>query len=302
MSEANSSHSNTPNDPNTKEKPVIVIVRKVKKMHAGHHGGSWKIAYADFVTAMMTFFMLMWLLSMLNKAQLEGISEYFKNPNSKSNQQAIETKDKTKDALSAKESSGMASNIATDNNKDKDKDKNKEKEKEKKKEDFKMQVVSSDQIKKDLEKSINQNPNLSQYKSALNIKVTNQGLKIELTDLKNKPMFSNGKTDFAEYAKTILDWLAPTLNKYPNRVMVVGHTDSKPVNRKDYSNWELSGDRASATRRTLVDYGMDDRKVVRIVGMGDTDKIEKLKPDDPGNRRIEIIVLTDEAYKQMQDQ
>ena len=301
MSEANSSSSNSAHDPNSKEKPVIVIVRKVKKVHGGHHGGSWKIAYADFVTAMMTFFMLMWLLSMLNKAQLEGISEYFKNPNNKSDQQAIETKDKTKDALAAKESSGMASNINVDKNKNKDNDKNKEKEKEKKKQDSKM-MITADQIKKDLEKSINQNPILSQYKSALNIKVTNQGLKIELKDLKDKPMFSNGKTDFADYAKVILDWLAPTLNKYPNRVMVVGHTDSKPLNRKDYTNWELSTDRASSTRRTLVDYGMDDRKIVRVVGVGDTDKLEKTQPDDPANRRIVLIVLTDEAYKAMQDQ
>ncbi len=301
MSEANSSQTNNTHDANSKEKPVIVIVRKVKKVHGGHHGGSWKIAYADFVTAMMTFFMLMWLLSMLNKAQLEGISEYFKNPNNKSSQQAIETKDKTKNALAAKESSGMASNLSTDKSKDKDKNKNKEKEKEKKKEDSKI-TVTPEQIKKDLEKSINQNPILSQYKSALNIKITNQGLKIELKDLRDKPMFSNGRTDFADYAKAVLDWLAATLNKYPNQVMVIGHTDSKPLNRKEYSNWELSTDRAAATRRTLVDYGMDDRKIVRVVGVGDTDKLEKLQPNDPANRRIVLIVLTNEAYKAMQDQ
>src|SRR5690348_4758662 len=119
------------------EKKPVIIIKRVKKVVNGHHGGSWKIAYADFVTAMMTFFMLMWLLSMLNKAQLEGISEYFKNPNKKSSQQAVETKVKTENALSQKESVGMSANNE-ENKEKKTKEqiqKEKEKEKEKKKND-----------------------------------------------------------------------------------------------------------------------------------------------------------------------
>ena len=285
------------------KQPIIIINRKIKKIVHGHHGGSWKIAYADFVTAMMTFFMLMWLLSMLNKAQLEGISEYFKNPNKKASQQAVETKVKTENALSQKESIGMSTN--TEENKEKKtKDqtqKEKEKEKEKKKNDN-ISKLNALALQKDLQTQLDNNPQLSQYKNSLNIKMTSDGLKIELKDLDGKPMFSNGKADFATYAKGLLDWLAPTLNKYPNQVMIVGHTDSNPLNRADYSNWELSSDRAAATRRVLVDAGMDNRKIVRISGAADTTNLKDSKSNDAANRRIVIMVLTDEALKNIQEQ
>lgn len=294
-----------PNDTTEKkdDKPVIIINRKIKKVVHGHHGGSWKIAYADFVTAMMTFFMLMWLLSMLNKAQREGISEYFKNPNKKASQQAVETKVKTENALSQKESIGMSAN--NEENKEKktktESQKEKEKEKEKKKQDdiSKMNAMA---LQKDLQTQLQTNPKLAEYKNLLNIKMTSDGLKIELKDLEGKPMFSNGKADFASYAKGLLDWLAPTLNKYPNQVMVVGHTDSTPLNRSDYSNWELSSDRAASTRRVLIGAGMDERKIVRIVGAADTTSLKDSKSEDASNRRIVIMVLTDQALKNLQEQ
>lgn len=290
-----------PNTPEEKKdaKPVIIINRKIKKVVHGSHAGSWKIAYADFVTAMMTFFMLMWLLSMLNKAQLEGISEYFKNPNKKSSQQAVESKVKTENALSQKESTGMNTN--SEENKEKKTKDQTQKEKEKKKNDniSKMNAIA---LQKDLQTQLNTNPKLSQYKNLLNIKMTSDGLKIELKDLDGKPMFSNGKADFAAYAKDLLDWLAPTLNKYPNQVMIVGHTDSKPLNRADYSNWELSSDRAASTRRVLIDSGMDNRKIVRIVGAADTTGLKDTQTNDAANRRIVIMVLTDEALKNIQEQ
>lgn len=285
------------------EKPVIIINRKIKKVVHGGHGGSWKIAYADFVTAMMTFFMLMWLLSMLNKAQLEGISEYFKNPNKKSSQQAVETKVKTENALSQKESIGMSANNEENKEKKTQDQTQKEKEKEKqKKMNDNISKMNALKLQKDLQTQLQTNPKLAEYKNLLNIKMTSDGLKIELKDLEGKPMFSNGKADFASYAKNLLDWLAPTLNKYPNQVMIVGHTDSTPLNRSDYSNWELSSDRAASTRRVLIDAGMDDRKIVRIVGAADTTSLKDSKSNDASNRRIVIMVLTDQALQNIQDQ
>lgn len=295
-------------DPEKKDdKPSIIVIKRVKKVvHGGHHGGSWKIAYADFVTAMMTFFLLMWLLSMLNKSQLQGISEYFKNPNSRSSQQATESQKKKKNALTAKESAGMNVNSETE----KEKEKEKKKDDQKKKEDDKSKAPTtaaqadktSQAIMKDLLNQLKNDPNLSQYKNALNIKITSQGLKIELKDLQGKPMFSNGQTDFAKYAQGILQWLAPTLNKYPNNVIIVGHTDANPLNRPNYTNWELSSDRAAATRRVLVDSGMDNRKIIRILGAADTKNLQNTSADDDANRRIAIIVLNDEAAKAMEDQ
>ncbi len=138
----------------------------------------------------------------------------------------------------------------------------------------------------------------------LNFKVTSQGLKIELKDLKNKPMFSSGKTDFADYASSIIEWLADAMNKYPNRVMIVGHTDSNVIQGTDqYTNWELSSDRANATRRELVHFGMVPQKVVRIVGVADVDKLETAKStEEASNRRIEIIILNDETFEKMQNE
>lgn len=270
-------------------KPTIIVQRKIKKYVHKHHGGAWKIAYADFVTAMMTFFLLMWLLSMLNKSQLSGISAYFKKPYQ----------------------NGVTSDVDVNRDKIFNDTNVKSTDTEKKAGPAPDDVVSAEEQKSfqdaeqmqiDLQKEIDQNPLLSQYKNALNIKVTSQGLKIELKDLEKKPMFSNGQTDFADYAKNILGWLAGALNKYPNRVMIVGHTDNKPILKLNYSNWELSADRATATRRTLVGAGMDLSKVVRVVGVADTDKLDDVHEDDPSNRRISIIVLTDEAYQKMQDE
>ena len=270
-------------------KPTIIVQRKIKKYVHKHHGGSWKIAYADFVTAMMTFFLLLWLLSMLNKSQLDGISAYFKKPyQSGVTSDVDEKKDKIYSETTVKsndqEKRTGPSNVTESNPTDA------------------KSFQQSEQMKAALEKQINQDPTLNQYKTALNLQVTSQGLKIDLKDLDNQPMFSNGKTDFADYAVKILGWLANALNKYPNRVMIVGHTDSKPIVLPNYSNWELSSDRASATRRTLINSGMDYNKVVRIVGAGDTDNLPNTTADNPANRRISIIVLTDDAYTKMQNE
>ncbi|MEO8400446.1 MAG: flagellar motor protein MotB [Gammaproteobacteria bacterium] len=299
---------------------VIRRIKKIKK--GGHHGGSWKIAYADFVTAMMAFFLLMWLLSLANKYQLDGLAEYFKKP--------------------LKEAFTHSSNAK---NKDKDKDKNKEKEKgehkgqgketaldkpikpeekkhnemlkqdalvkkpndptelaEQKKQEELKKMNDMQAMKKELEKNLQSDPKISQFKNQLNFVVTADGLRIELHDLKDKPMFSTGKTDFQKYSSEIVTWLSHQLNAYPNRLLIIGHTDAAQYQGDDYSNWELSVDRANATRRELIKTGMGRNKILRIVGVGDTDLLNKNDGLDPKNRRIEIIVLTDDAMKKMQAQ
>lgn len=279
-------HKDSKNSHGNQKRPIIVI-KRVKKVIHPHHGGSWKIAYADFVTAMMTFFLLMWLLSMLNKHQLQGISEYFKRPIKNDVTQELDPKMdkvktdntlKTKDLMQPKKSPS---------------------ETKTKVEMEKTQNAASLKMKKELEEKINKDPKMSQYKNSLNIEVVANGLKIEMRELEGKPMFSNGKTDFGEHAKNIIDWLAPEVNQYPNRVMIIGHTDSKPLVRDNYTNWELSADRSNATRRELINHGMDPSKIVRVVGMSDTDKLDNTKGDDPSNRRIVIIILNDDAYKKI---
>lgn len=245
------------------------IIKKIKKSHK-HHGGSWKIAYADFVTAMMAFFLLMWLLSMLNKYQLQGVAEYFKDPAAEP--KMMQTNEKPKQKIVQKVFPISAED----------------------------QIKQLKKIKADLENKVNKDPTLSQYKNQLNFIITSDGLKIVLKDLENKPMFSKGDINFEDYAEKIVGWLSNELNAYPNRVMVIGHTDSYQYNNDgSYTNWELSADRANATRRVLVNHGMSPDKVIRVVGMADTDTLDNKTKLDPSNRRIEIIILTDQAAKKI---
>jgi chemotaxis protein MotB len=144
---------------------------------------------------------------------------------------------------------------------------------------------------------------MQQYKNHLNFVITADGLKIELHDLDGKPMFSQGQTNFEDYAKTIMAWLSNELNQYPNQVEIIGHTDSQPYEgTPKYSNWELSADRANATRRALIDAGMSAEKVMRVIGVADTELLDKNDSYDASNRRIEIVVLTDEARKKLLQQ
>jgi chemotaxis protein MotB len=282
------------------ERPIII--RRIKKIkRGGHHGGAWKIAYADFVTAMMAFFLLMWLLGLLNKYQLAGVAEYFKKP--------------LKDAFTH-ESNQKGKDKNTEKFTEKNQEKNKEKETEKEKPakiDIKVnkatpsptnakEVRDVAKVKKDLEEKLMTDPEMRQYKNQLNFVITADGLKVELRDLEGHPMFTTGKSDFEKYAQTILAWLGKELNNYSNRIAVIGHTDAARYAGSDYSNWELSADRANATRRALVKHGLDQDKIIRVMGMGETQPLDKANGLAASNRRIELLILTDDAMKKMLNQ
>lgn len=309
-----------------------VIIKRIKKVHGGHHGGSWKIAYADFVTAMMTFFLLMWLLSLLNKYQLQGIAEYFKTPMKEafSKQDNIAKKDALKpDQLGPTTFNNKGSKEKTENSVDKNlgiqdkatnpvdktqgipqnqtildqQHKTASDQNQNQKMSAEQEAKQMQQMKSDLENKLNSDPQISQYKNALNFVITADGLKIILKDLENKPMFSEGKTDFQKYAKTIMNWLSQQINAYPNQIVIIGHTDTVPyASGSDYSNWDLSADRASATRKALIKAGMKEDKVLRIIGGADTDLLDKTLGINPSNRRIEIIILTNDASKRIQNE
>jgi chemotaxis protein MotB len=306
-----------------------IIIKRIKKVHGGHHGGSWKIAYADFVTAMMAFFLLMWLLSLLNKYQLEGIAKYFKKPLKEvfTKQDDIAKKNTIKpDKLGPTTYNNTGSKEKTENSADKnlgtqdhaypaigqinqnarDKINNPQKntsESQKNKLNPEQQLQQLKEMKSNLEANLKNDPEISQYQNQLNFIITSDGLKIVLKDLENKPMFSEGKTDFESYAENILSWLSNQINEYPNRIIIIGHTDSIPyANDLSYSNWELSADRANATRRVLEKSGMDSSKILRVIGSADTHLLDNDQGEDPSNRRIEIIVLTDQAAKHIEEQ
>ena len=248
---------------------IRYIIKRIKKKHGGHHGGAWKIAYADFVTAMMAFFLLMWLLSMLNKYQLEGISEYFRHPlaDAFTKQDASSHRDKIKDFKHMEEQKSMD---------------------------------DLEKMKQNIMNDLQKNKEMSEFKNQLNFEVTNDGLKIQLRDLEKRAMFTQGKADFAQHAKKLLTWLSGEINQYPNRLIILGHTDSLPYQEsRNYGNWELSADRANATRRALISAGMSDQKILRVIGAADTTLLDRSNAFDARNRRIEIVVLTDKASKKL---
>ncbi len=273
-----------------KEKPTIVV-KRIQKVAGGHHGGAWKIAYADFVTAMMAFFLLMWLLGSTAKGDLNGIAEYFKTP--------------LKVAMQGGSGSGDSSSIIKGGGKDLTRrtgQVNKgDTEAEKKSYNLKaaqaelerIEAEKLKQLKGRIEKAIDANPMLKQFKRQLLLDITSEGLRIQIVDEKNRPMFELARAELQPYTKEILHEIGRVLNDVPNRISLSGHTDATPYanGSKGYSNWELSADRANASRRELTIGGMDESKVLRVVGLSSAVLFNKADAYNPMNRRISIIVM-----------
>jgi len=271
-----------------------IVIKRIKKVSGGAHGGAWKIAYADFVTAMMAFFLLMWLLGSTSKAKLEGIAQYFQTP--------------LKVALAGGEGSGDSSSVikggGTDLTRSLGQVKKGEVEGKKtinldasraKKEQEESQRLKD--IKDKLDKAVASNPKMQQFKKQMKIDITSEGLRIQIVDDKNRPMFDSGGAVMKSYTRDILREIGKTLNELPNRISLSGHTDAVAYAGGDagYSNWELSADRANASRRELVAGGLEDGKVLRVVGLGSAIPFDKDDPNSSVNRRISIIVMNKKA-------
>lgn len=285
------------------EQPVRpIIVKKIKKVSGGHHGGAWKIAYADFVTAMMAFFLLMWLLGSASKGQLEGIESYFKTP--------------LRVALMGGPSVGASDSILKGGGKDltkkqlqvKPKDGSKEKEKspdlkEAQKALEAQEKLQLENLKSKIESTIDSSITLKKFKKQLMLDITSEGLRIIIVDELNRPMFNSARAELQPYAKQILQEMGKMLNDVPNRISLSGHTDATPFSTGEtaYSNWELSADRANASRRELIAGGMDEFKLLRVVGLSSAALYDKENPFNPINRRISIIVMNKQAEERVID-
>ncbi len=275
-----------------------IIVKKIKKSGGGHHGGAWKIAYADFVTAMMAFFLLMWLLGSTSKAQKEGISDYFKTPlmvalTGGTAVGASDTLIKNGGGKDFTKTSGQVAKQADDA----EAKKKKVDAEDAKKTLEQVEKVKLETLKAKIEKTINDSPNLSKFKNQLLLDITSDGLRVQIIDEQNRPMFNSSKAEMQPYAKQILQELGKTLNDVPNKLSLSGHTDATPYpnGEKSYSNWELSADRANASRREMIAGGMDDSKVLRVVGLSSASLFNKDDPFDATNRRISIIIMNKQA-------
>ena len=280
------------------EQKAPIIVKRVKKVAGGHHGGAWKIAYADFVTAMMAFFLLMWLLGSTTKGDLEGIADYFKTP--------------LKVAMRGGSGSGDSSSVlkggGTDLTRQSGQVKKGQTEDEKKSYNLKAARAELERQEKEklkklksrLAAAIEENATLRQFKRQLLIDITSEGLRIQIVDEQNRPMFNLASAELQPYTKIILREIGKVLNDVENRISLSGHTDATQYANagRGYSNWELSADRANASRRELIAGGMDAAKMLRVVGLADSVPFQNAGPTDPVNRRIAIIVMnkrTEEA-------
>ena len=275
----------------------IVIKRVKKRQGHGHHGGAWKIAYADFVTAMMAFFLLMWLLTSTNEEQRRGISEYFENPLAFSALGGSGVGDQTRPIPGGGEDFRFTEGEVLRT------------ERVEVPEVELLDTVQDEldlaQLKREIEEAIDELPSLSGYRDQLLIDLTEEGLRIQIVDFEGRPMFEIGSSQLQPHARSILTELANLFNRVGNRISISGHTDAAPFagGEAGFSNWELSNDRANAARRELIVAGLDPAKILRIVGLASTTLLDQEDPLNPINRRISIVVVnraTEQAFIRQQ--
>jgi chemotaxis protein MotB len=229
----------------------IIIIRKKADHHDDEHGGAWKVAYADFVTAMMALFIVLWLLSASEKVQ-KAVGGYFQDPTGQGKQ-------------TGSTSAGVGETLT-------------------------LTKDQLQQIKEKIQEAMKQIPAFKDMQNQIKMTVTAEGLRIDLLETKRGLFFDTGNPKPTEAGGELLKVLAAELMKLPNKIVIEGHTDSTPYGRPDYSNWELSSDRANAARRILTESGLDDSRISQVRGFADQRLLLKDDPTNPSNRRISIIV------------
>lgn len=269
----------------------IIVIKRVKKGGHGHHGGAWKVALADFVTAMMAFFMLLWLVGSTTPEQKAGISDYFQNPTAIDGVTGV--------SISAIDlGGGMIATTSSDHVPDPDApldDNSKQLDIEA--EARALEYKKLEELKEQIEAAIDANPEIKQFRDQLLIDIMSDGLRIQIVDKENRSMFDSGSASLKSYTVKILAATVPAITQVSSKVSLSGHTDQAPYisDDEEYSNWELSVDRANAARRVLVAAGLPEDKIGRVVGLGSSVPFVKDDPLSPINRRISLIVLNKKA-------
>lgn len=271
-----------------------IVVKKIKK-GGYNHGGQWKIAYADFITAMMAFFLLMWLLSSSTKDELQAVSEYFRTPLQISPVKGSGNGDRT--SLIQGGGKDLTRRDRQVRKVDFETGKKPRNLKAAQAELERLDTLKLENLKHRLELLIESHPIMRDFKEQLLLDITSEGLRIQIVDHRNRPMFALARAELKPYTKDILQKLGGVLNEMPNRVSLSGHTDATAYasGEKSYSNWELSADRANASRRELIMGGMNEQKIMRVVGLSSAVLFDKNDPTNPVNRRISIIVMSHKA-------
>ena len=273
-----------------------IIVKRVKKVAGGHHGGAWKIAFADFMTAMMAFFLVMWLMSSATPEQKRAISGYFQDPigftesaspyvidlggtptpapDRTLNDQPDPAIEQRPSSLDADQVEGLSEQLERE----------------------RLEIVLQE-----LQNKVEDNPDLTRFKDQILFEITQDGLRIQIVDAENRPMFALGSAQLQPYFEDILLAMADTIRALPNKISISGHTDAKPyAGNGDFGNWELSAGRANAARRTLVAGGYPEEQIARVVGYASSALYDREDPLNPINRRIDMLVLTRKAQRSIE--
>lgn len=265
-------------EPKPAEQPIVI--KRITGGHA-HHGGSWKVAFADFATAMMAFFLLMWILGMADKQTQSSISEYFNNPNAVDMGGSAGVTGSQPGMGEGEgemlEEAPPAPTAATE-----------------------AEAEALEQLQADVEHVIESMQEMEQFKDRVKVEMTPEGMRIQIMDRENKYMFPSGSAQLEPEAVALLQELAAVIATVPNRISISGHTDSMPYGSSNYSNWELSTDRAHSARREFIRGGLPASKIGRVVGLASQAPLFPDDPTNPMNRRITILVMnkrTEEAIK-----
>ena len=305
---------------------TIIIKRSKKGGHEAHHGGAWKVAYADFVTAMMAFFLLLWLLNATTEVQKQGISDYF-SPSTVSKStggaggmlggraiaspgaMAVRTAAPSI-SLNLEPTTGANEGKAEDDGGSADKAKHpdsatqqavEQNAAEREKAEREKEDTRFEQVEQALRDAVEKSPELRELQKHLLVDRTPEGLRIQIVDQDGQPMFPVGSARMFERTQKLMQQVAVTLQGLPNKISITGHTDSMPFRGgpRGYGNWELSGDRAQASRRVMVDAGLDPARIAAVAGRADRDPLLPEDPTSPRNRRISIVLLREASEAAM---
>jgi chemotaxis protein MotB len=311
------------------EEPTVVVIKKVKKGGGGgHHGGAWKVAYADFVTAMMAFFLLLWLLNATTEEQRRGIAEYFSpipsfNPDSVSQSPSgadgvLGGRSITSEGALMNDTAPVGITVALPGAKDDSQqqpeppvdspaDGNQTGQRQSDAPDAANQNAGGDEVDRlareleqerfaaaeaELRQALESIPDLSDFAKNLIVDQTPEGLRIQIVDQEGRSMFASGSTEMFPHTQRLLALVADAVEKLDNPIAIKGHTDSTPYSNSDgYSNWELSTDRANSSRRALLAAGLPASRIASVVGRADQEHLVPEEPNSPRNRRISIVLL-----------
>ena len=280
-----------------------IIIKRVKKGGHAVHGGAWKIAYADFVTAMMAFFLLMWLLGSTSEGDKKGIADYFQSPLKVA-------------LLNGGSGSGDSSHVVKGGGEDITRSGGQVRRgdieaqrstinlQSLKAEQVRAEVARLEDLKQKIEKKLSSSATLAALSKQIILQMTHEGLRIQIVDAAGRPMFASGSAEVQPYMRELLREIGAMLAEVPNRLTLEGHTDAIPFsgpagNARGYSNWELSTDRANASRRELITGGLPDDQVLRVQGLAASTPFDRKDPAAPANRRISVVVMNREAEERV---